>query len=209
MKVKDPRQKLQETHKHELILLYTMVNNRKDFSVKLRPVDLRNLALLSSLSLGLEKGVTLTSLTPYCIPYADMAVHICHNRVKSSEILHAINASLVALCVSDLQMKKKKKDEPFVFDEMPVCECLGLGIVRGLDCERGVLYLVTSLPLYKLRQVNTLLKGSLPIPDQLIFKPRATSVLPYVDALAPSTAVTALRQRARMPRNTMRSKQTM
>ena len=35
-------------------------------------------------------------------------------------------------------------------------ECLGLGLIRTLDTDRGLLYLLTPLPLDQLQRVNTL-----------------------------------------------------
>ncbi|XP_012940738.1 polynucleotide 5'-hydroxyl-kinase NOL9 [Aplysia californica] len=202
----DPKKKMEETHKHELLLLMTLANQHRGFNVKLKPVDLRNLSLLSSLSLGLERSVQLNSVPPYCVPYAQLAVHVCHHSVPSSELLMALDASVVALCVADIsQLTKEREEMPYTFKEMPVCECLGLGIVRGVDTDKGLLYVVTTLPAVTLRKVNTVLKGSLTLPDQLILKQKGTGSLPYVDALAPSTAVSSLRPRSRMPRNNRRN----
>ncbi|CAL1538995.1 unnamed protein product [Lymnaea stagnalis] len=199
--VEDPSQKISETHAHKLLLLSTLVSQRRDFSFKLKPVDLRNLSLLSALSSGLERSMTLTSSPPFTVPYKLLGIHVCHNRVVPEEILNAIDASVVALCVADLSLAIKTNDElPLTFDDMPICSCLGLGIVRGIDTAKGLLYIVTPLPKVSLRKMNTILKGSLTLPDQIIFKQKSSSPVPYVDALARSTAVASVRPRARMPR---------
>lgn len=72
------------------------------FSFKLKPVDLRNLSLLSALSAGLERGMTLTSLPPYTVPYEKIGIHVCHHHLTGEAILSAVDASVVALCVTDL-----------------------------------------------------------------------------------------------------------
>ena len=73
------------------------------FSLKLKPVDLRNLSLLASLSLGLDAGLTLTSVPPYAVPFRELAMHVCHHRSLSGvNILAAMDASVVALCTADI-----------------------------------------------------------------------------------------------------------
>lgn len=210
--VTNPRLKMEATHPHELILLPTLLNQRRDFILKLKPVDLRNLSLLSSLSLGLEVGFTLTSLPPYAVPFRQLAMHVCHHRgLSGTDILAAMDATVVALCTADIsQARRVDADMPLEFDEMPICDCLGLAIVRAIDIPRGLLYIVTSLPRVNLENVNTLLKGSIALPDQLILKQKssASSPLPYVDALAQSMGVNAVRPRARMPRLTLGGNKT-
>lgn len=44
------------------------------------------------------------------------------------------------------------------------------GIVRGIDTDRGLLYLVSTLPRVHLQMMNTILKGSLSLPDQILLK---------------------------------------
>ncbi|GFO40513.1 polynucleotide 5'-hydroxyl-kinase nol9-like [Plakobranchus ocellatus] len=184
------------------IVIYLHQNS---FSLKLKPVDLRNLSLLASLSLGLESGSTLTSLSPYTVPFRQLAMHVCHYRLSGLDILAAVNASVVALCTADISEAQREDDNmPILFDEMPVCDCHGLAIVRAIDLQQGLLYLVTTLPRATLMKVNTILKGCLALPDQIILKQKSshTDPLPYVDALAPSTGVSAVRPRTRMPRIT-------
>ncbi|KAH9503624.1 Polynucleotide 5'-hydroxyl-kinase nol9 [Bulinus truncatus] len=199
--VRDPKQKVSETKEHELVFLSTLVNQRRDFSLKLKPADLRNLSLLASLSAGLDRGMTLTSIPPYTVPFRHLGIHVCHHRVPPEGILTAIDSSVVALCVADLsQATKGKENLPYFFSEMPILNCLGFGIVRGIDMTRGLLYIVTTLPKISFRKANTLLKGSISIPDQIILKQTSSTPMPYVDSLAPSTAVSSVRPRSRMPR---------
>ncbi|CAG5125420.1 unnamed protein product [Candidula unifasciata] len=201
--VKDPQLKVEEAHPHEVVLLPTLISQMRDFSFtfKLKPVDLRNLTLLAALSMNLERGMTLNSLPPYAVPYRQFGVSICHHKLTGEEVLTAIDASVVALCVADLSKAERvSEDLPLIFHEMPICACLGLGIVRGIDTERGLLYLVSSLPRVRLQMMNTILKGSLSLPDQILLKQTSSEPIPYVDALAPSTAVASVRPRTRMPR---------
>jgi polynucleotide 5'-hydroxyl-kinase GRC3/NOL9 len=46
--------------------------------------------------------MTLTSVTPYTVPWKDVAIHVCHKTVEKTQILYSINGSLVALCQADL-----------------------------------------------------------------------------------------------------------
>ncbi|BFZ08622.1 hypothetical protein BsWGS_11661 [Bradybaena similaris] len=198
------KDEIEEERPHEVVLLPTLVSQKRDFSFKLKPVDLRNLTLLSALSVNLERGMGLTSLPPYAVPYRQFGVSICHHKLTGKEVLTAIDASVVALCVADLSKAERvSEDLPLVFAEMPVCDCLGLGIVRGIDTDKGLLYLVSTLPRVHLQMMNTILKGSLSLPDQILLKQTSSGPIPYVDALAPSTAVASVKPRSRMPRTTL------
>ena len=72
-------------------------------SVRLRPVDFRNLSLLSHLYNNLDPNMTLTSTAPYVIPWRCVAIHVCYMPVPRDQIMYSLNASVVALCHSDLE----------------------------------------------------------------------------------------------------------
>jgi len=68
-----------------------------------RPSEHRDLTLYSYFSSDLEYRMTLTSVTPYTVPWKDVAIHVCHKTVEKTQILYSINGSLVALCQADLK----------------------------------------------------------------------------------------------------------
>ena len=93
-----------ELSKQNLALMKFCVSSTfSSFSLKLKPVDLRNLSLLASLSLDLEAGLTLTALPPYSVPFRQLAMHVCHHRALSgADLLAAVDATVVALCTADI-----------------------------------------------------------------------------------------------------------
>ncbi|TVU21473.1 hypothetical protein EJB05_31109, partial [Eragrostis curvula] len=74
-------------------------------------------------------------------------------QVPSTEIWYSLNATIVGLA-----------------SEAPgsVPCCVGLGIVRGIDVQKGLLYLITPVPLDRLQNVNLLLQGLIEIPTSLL-----------------------------------------
>ena len=69
------------------------------------------------------------------------------------ELSHALQGSIVGLLAEPAQ---KAAEHSAAADEALPAACLGLGIIRTLDSERGLLYLLTPLPLDQLQRVNTL-----------------------------------------------------
>ncbi|XP_076448137.1 uncharacterized protein LOC143284894 [Babylonia areolata] len=188
--------------KHELVTVQSLVPSRNDPTrVKLTPKNLRDLALLAHLMQGFPPSVTLTSAKPYSIHWSRFAVHICHSQLPHTLMVDALRASVVALCKADLsEVYRTSEDLPMFFKETPVCKCFGYGLVRAVDHKTQTLKVVTSLSPEHLSQVNTLMKGSITIPDQLLLKQGHMEDVPFIDALEPAMAVAPVRPRTRMPR---------
>ncbi|GAU30246.1 hypothetical protein TSUD_67990, partial [Trifolium subterraneum] len=109
----------------------------------------------SDISTIKELAHSLTSLCPYQVPIASIKIQHVHREVPSSEIFYSLNASIVGFAV--------ESDEP---ENLPWC--LGLGIVRGIDTVKGVLYVITPVPYDSLKKVNLLLQGYIQIPTHLM-----------------------------------------
>ena len=66
------------------------------------PADHRYLALLAYLSQMLTSDLPadagLHGVKPYKVPWNSVAVHVCHTAVPNSQIMYALNGSVVALC---------------------------------------------------------------------------------------------------------------
>lgn len=70
--------------------------------------------------------------------------------MPASELSHALQGSIVGLLAEGADVQSAAVD-----CTLPAA-CLGLGLIRTLDAERGLLYLLTPLPLDQLQRVNTL-----------------------------------------------------
>ena len=63
---------------------------------------LRDVTTLAHLAQNIEPGLSLYTVSPYCVKWKDVAVHVCEKNVPRSQIMYALNASLVGLCEADL-----------------------------------------------------------------------------------------------------------
>ena len=58
-------------------------------------------------------------------------------------------------------------------------DCVGLGIIRSIDPSTGHLYIITPVPLERLRLVNLIVRGETSLPPSLLFDPSAVVTTPY------------------------------
>ena len=59
--------------------------------------------------------------------------------------------------------------------ETPLAPCAGLGIVRSVDVENRVFYVLTPEPVDVLKEVNVLVMGSLQLPMVMLYVPSLCS----------------------------------
>ncbi|XP_050221403.1 polynucleotide 5'-hydroxyl-kinase NOL9 [Mercurialis annua] len=123
----------------------------------------------SSLNLATIKELAnaLASHPPYQVPISSIKIKHLHCQVPHAEIFYSLNASIVGLAVSSEQIE----DLPW---------CVGLGIVRGIDTLKGVIYMLTPVPPSILEKVDLLLQGSIQIPTCLLQAQGCMS--PYMSA---------------------------
>uniref|UniRef100_A0A8C1SAS8 Polynucleotide 5'-hydroxyl-kinase NOL9 n=1 Tax=Cyprinus carpio TaxID=7962 RepID=A0A8C1SAS8_CYPCA len=148
-----------------------------------RSNELRDLALLSYFSQlqSPEPGPIrpLHCLIPYQVPHSAVAVGVTHCEVAPNNILYAANASIVGLCC--LSEKVMGRGGPVVLSQTPICQCVGLGVLRGVDMARGLYFLVTPVSPSVLRHVNCLLLGEITLPKILLTKQHGVEGdLPYI-----------------------------
>ncbi|XP_062207380.1 polynucleotide 5'-hydroxyl-kinase NOL9-like [Phragmites australis] len=110
-----------------------------------------------SLTTNKELAYALASLPPYQVPFSDVTVMHLHCEVPAGEIWHSLNATIVGLAVSNASEAT---------GSIPCC--VGLGIVRGVDVQKGLLYVITPVPLQRLQSVDLLLQGLIEIPTSLL-----------------------------------------
>ncbi|XP_066305627.1 polynucleotide 5'-hydroxyl-kinase NOL9-like isoform X2 [Miscanthus floridulus] len=110
-----------------------------------------------SLSTNKELAHALASLPPYQVLFSDVTVVHLHCEVPAGEIWRSLNATIVGLAVSNAS--EGTRSVPY---------CVGLGIVRGVDVQKGLLYLITPVPLQQLQSVDLLQQGLIEIPTTLL-----------------------------------------
>ncbi|XP_062169545.1 polynucleotide 5'-hydroxyl-kinase NOL9 [Alnus glutinosa] len=120
-----------------------------------------------------ELAHALASHSPYEVPLSSIKIRHLHCQVPSSEIYFSLNATIVGLAVSS-------EDS----ENLPLC--VGLGIVRGIDTFKGLLYVITPVPQSTLEKVDLLLQGFIQIPTCLLQVQGCIS--PYMSANVFSTS---------------------
>ncbi|KAL3618004.1 hypothetical protein CASFOL_038325 [Castilleja foliolosa] len=118
-----------------------------------------------------ELARSLAAHPPYEISISSIKIKHIHCQVPENEAFYSLNASIVGLAVSS------------VSEQWP--QCVGLGIVRGIDTLKGVLYVITPVPQQSLEDVDTLLQGFIQIPTALLQVQGCIS--PYMSANVLST----------------------
>ncbi|KAL9239560.1 hypothetical protein vseg_013869 [Gypsophila vaccaria] len=102
-----------------------------------------------------ELAHALASHTPYQVPISCIKIRHLHCDVPATEVLYSLNATVIGLAVSS-------GDSP----SLPLC--VGLGIVRGIDVAKNLLYIITPVPLNILATVDSILQGFIQIPTSLL-----------------------------------------
>ncbi|KAG2274181.1 hypothetical protein Bca52824_056736 [Brassica carinata] len=102
-----------------------------------------------------ELSYELASLVPYEVPISSLTISHLHCQIPSSEVFYSLNASIVGLGISSE-----------VFEDLPLC--VGLGIVRGIDTERGILYVITPVAENVVEKVDLLWQGFIQLPTSLL-----------------------------------------
>ncbi|KAI4329579.1 hypothetical protein MLD38_027952 [Melastoma candidum] len=102
-----------------------------------------------------ELARALAALPPYEVPIASIKIKHLHMQVPRREVFYSLNGSIVGLGVSSMGT-----------DDLPFS--VGLGIVRGIDLMKGLLYVITPIPLQILEEVDILLQGFIETPTSLL-----------------------------------------
>ncbi|KAL8547363.1 hypothetical protein ACS0TY_006912 [Phlomoides rotata] len=118
-----------------------------------------------------ELARALAAHPPYEIPISSIKIKHLHCQVPVTETFYSLNATIVGLAVSSMS------------EQLP--QCVGLGIVRGINTFRGVLHVITPVPQHILEDVDMLLQGFIQIPTSLLQVQGCIS--PYMSANVLST----------------------
>ncbi|KAF9609089.1 hypothetical protein IFM89_013343 [Coptis chinensis] len=106
-----------------------------------------------------ELAHALASHPPYEVSLSSVKVTHLHCQVPSNEVFRGLNATIVGLAISSAKPSESESCTPW---------CVGLGIVRGVDPSKDLLYVLTPVPPSILEKVDLLLQGFLQIPIDLL-----------------------------------------
>lgn len=112
----------------------------------------------------------LWNTVPLRVPMSLVAVHDCDNAVPKQQLLRAICGTVVALCVvpAHEMLETEKPGYPKFINHSGPYECLGYGLVRGVDACKQYLYISTPEPADRLAEVNALVRGDLHLPGSCL-----------------------------------------
>uniref|UniRef100_A0A8C3NI11 Nucleolar protein 9 n=1 Tax=Geospiza parvula TaxID=87175 RepID=A0A8C3NI11_GEOPR len=152
--------------------------------VRVHSSILRDMSILGYLghlqSPDIGAVLPLHSLVPYQVPFNAVALRVIHTDVAPSNIMYAVNASWVGLCCIPEEVRCQSEG-PVLLTQTPICDCLGFGIVRGVDMEKKLYHILTPVPPANLRLVNCLLLGNIAIPNcVLVGQQGIEGEIPYV-----------------------------
>jgi hypothetical protein len=132
----------------------------------------------------------LSSAIPYVVPYdlIDIRFTLSDTRqldlVNDSSIFAALNGSIVALCItSNNNNDNDTNSTNNNNNNNALIPCIGIGIVRSVDEQRRLLYILTPCSLKQLHNVDVLMVSStgdivLPL-NELVYQGPYASSFPY------------------------------
>ncbi|KAI3673458.1 hypothetical protein L6452_39577 [Arctium lappa] len=97
----------------------------------------------------------LAAHPPYEIPMSTVTINQLHCQAPCNKTIDMSDITIVGLVASSTTCER-----------MPCC--VGLGIVRGVDTSRKILYLITPIPKHILKNVDILLHGFIKTPACLL-----------------------------------------
>ncbi|XP_028025537.1 polynucleotide 5'-hydroxyl-kinase NOL9 [Bombyx mandarina] len=155
-------------------------SNQPKRAIPLMPRDERYLNYLAYFGelLNMHQGTNILGIVPYSVELKNLCIGL-NVRVPEDTVTKVINGKIVALC----KLTTVDKGKMFTLGDKAI-PCLGNGLVRCVDLEKQVLYIITPLPVGILSQVNTLVYSDWApeivgqekyLPDNIIVPYRITS----------------------------------
>ena len=146
----------------------------------------RNTGDSDSESRNLPVVTPLVSQFPYCVHWNQVALHphLACADVANEQLLFAFNGAIVGLLAADdLCDVDNDVDDARVTDvngsglrvvrrgvDVSARDCVGLGVLRAIDTDAAVYYVLTPVPPERLARVNVLAKGSMELPMVLLMQ---------------------------------------
>ena len=188
---------------YDLIQVNSVLNLTNEGNSRVSPRDHRNFSLFHYFG----SNPCLLETVPYEVPWSKLAVSIIRDEPVPGQILCYLNACIVALCTIPKQkLPRPNPNAPTVLTDTSLlpADCVGLGIIRGIDPERKVFYIISPVPLREIKQVNCIVKGALEIPSQFIESQKIMQsipgTIPYLGASRDATGVYAVSRQRHMMR---------
>ncbi|CAG5048684.1 unnamed protein product, partial [Parnassius apollo] len=133
---------------------YRVNTNMGTDNFSLAPRDERYLNILAYFGelLHVQRCNNLLEITPYSVRLQDLFV-ATNIKIQKESITKVLNGKVVALCQ---QAQCDKTAKVFTLDDKPLLSH-GHGLIRGVDWEKDVIYVITPISLNDLALVDTIL----------------------------------------------------
>ena len=139
-------------------------------------------------------GLTLASMLPYAVPFHAVKLYPppglldsvselrprwgLRGDVACNDVIGSLNGSIVGLCSTDLV------DAPFVNCNagigVPTLNCVGLGIVRSVDYNRKLFFVLTPVHPRLLASVTSFVGGNINLPLECVYRGVHSDSFPYL-----------------------------
>eukprot|EP00986_Skeletonema_menzelii_P000950 scaffold268_cov140-Skeletonema_menzelii.AAC.3 len=139
-------------------------------------------------------GLTIASMQPYAVPFQSVSLysppgfldgidevepaHGTPGDFASEDALDALNGSIVGLCCQgdgiDLSTRLQNNSR------VPNLQCVGLGIIRSIDRERKLFFVLTPIHPSILPSVTVFVGGSIGLPIELVFRGTNADSFPFL-----------------------------
>jgi polynucleotide 5'-hydroxyl-kinase GRC3/NOL9 len=131
---------------------------------------------------------TLAAQTPYVVPWEAVmwyGAEVCgvasHNEGRDvqhpQDVIRVLNGSIVGLC--------RQSCSGTAIAQIP--DCLGLGLVRAIDSEKRLFYVLTPVHPNSLKMVNLLCRGCIAVPLEFYYQGTSSETMPYISFELPTS----------------------
>ena len=140
-------------------------------------------------------GLTVASMPPYAVPFQSVSIYSppgfldgiaevepecgTQGEFASDDALDALNGSIVGLCCQgdvniDLSTRSQSNSS------VPNLQCVGLGIIRSIDRERKLFFVLTPVHPSILPSATVFVGGSIGLPMELVFRGTQADSFPFL-----------------------------
>ncbi|CAJ0602268.1 unnamed protein product [Cylicocyclus nassatus] len=166
--------------------------------------QMRDLAFLAYIAPVLPRPIlsSICDAQPYCVEFKNITICIPddHSYVDDRYFFATLNVQIVALCSElgdqPLDVRRLLGDETLpnisiTSPSSPLLRCHGYGIIRSVDVDKKMFYLLTPLTLSELSYVTVLARGTDMLVPQLLLECQSVTSVPYLSrpALASTSGI--------------------
>eukprot|EP00985_Skeletonema_marinoi_P013147 scaffold6483_cov77-Skeletonema_marinoi.AAC.2 len=139
-------------------------------------------------------GLTMASMPPYAVPFQAVSLYSppgfldgiaqvepaygTQGDFASEDALDVLNGSIVGLCCRGDDMGSSTQSQNN--SGVPSLHCVGLGIIRSIDRERKLFFVLTPVHPSLLSSVTVFVGGSIGLPLELVFRGTNADSFPFL-----------------------------